>query len=103
LIRAKYNLDAQEIPFDFDGVIATLAPRPFFCNAPLNDANFDVNGVKKGITNILPVYHFFKADDNMQVRHPVAEHDFPPVVRLEAYQFIDKALKHTPNIHKLLP
>lgn len=102
LIRDKYNLDAKKIPFDFDEVIATLAPRPLFCNAPLNDANFDVNGVKKGIINIQPVYHFFKADDNLQVRHPEAEHDFPPAVRIEAYKFIDKALKHTPNNHKLL-
>jgi hypothetical protein len=43
----------------------------------------------------------FKADDNLQVRYPVAEHDFPPAERLAAYQFIDKALKHTPNQHQL--
>lgn len=102
LVRDKYNLDADKMPFDFDGLIATLAPRPLFCNAPLNDKNFNVNGVKKGIANILPVYHFFKADDNLQVRYPEGEHDFPPAVRIEAYQFIDKVLQHVPDHHKLL-
>ncbi len=29
LLREKYGLDQQRMPFDFDEVIATLAPRPF--------------------------------------------------------------------------
>lgn len=101
-IRDKYNLDASKLPFDFDEIIAALAPRPFFSNSPLNDANFDVNGVKKGIANASSVYRFFNAAQNLQVRYPVSGHDFIPEVRLEAYQFIDKALKHSPNAVKLL-
>ena len=101
-IRDKYNLDASKLPFDFDEIIAALAPRPFFSNSPLNDANFDVNGVKKGIANASSVYRFFNAAQNLQVRHPGSGHDFIPEVRLEAYQFIDKALKHSPNAVKLL-
>ena len=101
-IRDKYNLDASKLPFDFDEIIAALAPRPFFSNSPLNDANFDVNGVKKGIANASSVYRFFNAAQNLQVRYPGSGHDFIPEVRLEAYQFIDKALKHSPNVVKLL-
>ncbi len=101
-IRGKYNLDASKLPFDFDEIIAALAPRPFFSNSPLNDANFDVNGVKKGIANASSVYRFFNAAQNLQVRYPGSGHDFIPEVRLEAYQFIDKALKHSPNAVKLL-
>lgn len=101
LIRDKYNLDAKKIPFDFDEVIATLAPRPFFSNSSLNDANFDVNGVKKGIAHVSQVYRFLKAENNLQVRYPVATHDFPPATRLEAYKFIDKVLKHTPASNQL--
>ena len=101
-IRDKYNLDASKLPFDFDEIIAALAPRPFFSNSPLNDANFDVNGVKKGIANASSVYGFFNAAQNLQVRYPGSGHDFIPEVRLEAYQFIDKALKHSPNVVKLL-
>ncbi|MEJ7826729.1 MAG: alpha/beta fold hydrolase [Segetibacter sp.] len=101
-IRDKYNLDASKLPFDFDEIIAALAPRHFFSNSPLNDANFDVNGVKKGIANASSVYRFFNAAQNLQVRYPGSGHDFIPEVRLEAYQFIDKALKHSPNVVKLL-
>ena len=100
-IRDKFNLDSKKIPFDFDEIIATFAPRPLFSNSPLNDSNFDVNGVKKGIANASQVYNFFKANQNLQVRYPEAGHDFPAATRLEAYQFIDKALKHAPRKHNL--
>lgn len=103
LLRDKYKLDANLIPFDFDEVIATLAPRPFFSNSPLNDANFNIAGVKRGINNVSKVYSFLNAPANLQVRHPEATHDFPPKERLEAYQFIDKMLKHIPTEHQLLP
>ena len=43
----------------------------------------------------------FNAKNNLQVRYPDAGHDFPTEVRLEAYQFIDSILKHTPNDHKI--
>ena len=101
LFRDKYKLDPARIPFDFDEVIAALAPRPFFSNSPLNDANFDVNGVKKGIAEATKVYGFLKARDNLQVRYPDAQHDFPTEVRLEAYRFIDKILKHNPIVDEI--
>ncbi len=97
LLRDKFNLDPGKIPFDFDEVIAAIAPRAFFSNSPVNDSNFDVEGVRKGIAAASEVYKFFKASDELQVRYPDSGHDFPPEVRLEAYRFIDKILKHTPN------
>jgi pimeloyl-ACP methyl ester carboxylesterase len=101
LIRDQYHLDPNKIPFDFDEVIATLAPRPFFCNAPLNDANFEVTGVKIGTSRVRTVYRFLKSENNLQIRYPQAEHDFPATVRLEAYKFIDSSLLHYPNKHEL--
>jgi pimeloyl-ACP methyl ester carboxylesterase len=101
LFLDKYKLDGEKIPFDFDEVIAAIAPRPFFSNSPLNDANFDVKGVKKGIDEASKVYRFLKAEDNLQVRYPASEHDFPVEVRLEAYRFIDKILGHTPSVDEI--
>jgi pimeloyl-ACP methyl ester carboxylesterase len=101
LIREKYNLDPEKIPFDFDEVIAALAPRAFFSNSPVNDSNFNLEGVRKGIASALEVYLFLNSKDKLQVRYPVSGHDFPPEVRLEAYQFIDKILKHVPNIQEI--
>ena len=101
LMRDKYNLDAAKIPFDFDEVIAAIAPRPYFSNSPLNDANFDVTGVKEGIASAAKVYRFLKAEENLQVRYPDATHDFPPQVRLEAYRFIDQIFKHTSTFDEI--
>ncbi len=96
LLRDKYKLDGMKFPFDFNEVIAAIAPRAFFSNSPLNDSNFDVNGVRKGISEASEVYRFLKAEDKLQVRYPEAGHDFPPEVRLEAYRFIDKVLEFIP-------
>ena len=97
LLRDKYDLDSKKFPFDFDEVIAAIAPRSFFSNSPVNDGNFDVEGVRKGIASAAEVYKFLGAEENLQVRYPDAGHDFPPKVRLEAYRFIDKIFEHTPT------
>lgn len=103
LLRDKYGLDQQRMPFDFDEVIAVLAPRPFYTNSPVNDANFDVKGVKEGVANVAPVYSFLGAPQHLLVSYPDAGHDFPPAQRLEAYRLLDKELHHTPEEHTLLP
>lgn len=97
LLREKFQLDSEKIPFDFDQVIAAIAPRAFFSNSPLNDSNFEVAGVRQGVASASDVYRFFNAGENLQVHYPEAAHDFPPEVRVKAYQFIDKVLDHTPN------
>lgn len=92
LIRDKYQL--KEVPFDFDELIASLAPRAFFNNSPLHDANFDVKGVEKGMVTITKAYKRLNVEKNLQVRYPDAGHDFPPKERQEAYEFIDKTLHY---------
>lgn len=93
LLKAKYHLDPDKIPFDFDEAIAAIAPRAFFSNSPIHDSDFNVEGVKKGIAEISEVYDFLKAKGKLEVRYPESQHDFPSKVRFEAYQFIDKVLK----------
>lgn len=95
LLRDKYKLDPEKIPFDFDEIIAALAPRLFFSNSPLRDSNFDVAGVREGIAEASEVYDFLGVKDNIQVAYPDAEHDFPAETRLQAYQFIDRHFNHT--------
>lgn len=94
LLREKYSLDSTKIPFDFDEVIAAIAPRVYFSNSPIGDKNFDVNGVKKGIEEAMQVYRFLKVPDNLQVYYPDSGHDFPTEIRMKAYNMIDKVLKN---------
>jgi lysophospholipase L1-like esterase/dienelactone hydrolase len=92
-LRDVYKLEAERVPFDFSGVIAALAPRAFFSNSPLRDANFDVKGVKKGIELVKPVYELLGGADALKVVHPDCEHSFPDAQREEAYEFLDGVLK----------
>jgi acetyl esterase/lipase len=94
-LRDAYALDPDRVPFDFYEVVASFAPRAFFSNSPLHDANFEVAGVKKAIAAAKEVYELFGADDELVVRYPDCEHDFPPEVREVAYEFIDQALLTT--------
>lgn len=93
LLRDKFKLVSEDMPFDFDQIVAAIAPRGFFSNSPIKDANFDVKGVEKGIQSVKPVYSLLQADQFLQVRYPDSGHDFPTSVRQEAYQFIDSILK----------
>jgi len=92
-IASVYGCDPAKMPFDFPEVVAALAPRPFFVNAPLGDSNFEVSGVRDCIEAARPVYELLGGKGRLVARHPDAQHDFPPEVRFEAYDFLDKALK----------
>ncbi|MFA7693163.1 MAG: alpha/beta fold hydrolase [Candidatus Hydrogenedentales bacterium] len=87
-----YGSDAANMPFDFTEVVAALAPRTLFINAPLHDDNFEVSGVRDVIDSATPVYALYGAQDALHIRYPEAEHDFPTKERYEAYAVIDEIL-----------
>ncbi len=93
-LRNVYGLDPDKAPFDFHELIAALAPRAFFSNSPLRDANFDFRGVEKAVPAARRVYELLGAPNNLRATYPDAEHDFPPTVRQEAYRFLDRFLRH---------
>lgn len=94
LLRDKYDLDSKKIPFDFDEMISAIAPRVFFSSSPVNDSNFDVEGVQHVIKEVLPVYRFLGVPDNLHVYYPECKHDFPDEIRAKAYAVIDSVLQH---------
>ena len=83
-----------EIPFDFHEIIGALAPRPLFVNAPTGDSNFKWKSVDRIIGAARPIYRLYGAEDRLVVKHPDCLHDFPTVIREEAYQFIGRNLKY---------
>ena len=93
LNKERNDSDFGKIPFDMHEVIASLAPRAFFSNSPLHDSDFNAEGVRRGMDEVSKVYRFLGAGNKIQVLYPDSKHDFPPEVRMKAYQFIDKVLK----------
>jgi dienelactone hydrolase len=87
-----YGADPARMPWNFTDVVAALAPRAFFANAPLHDDNFEVSGVRDCIQAAMPVYEMLGAGDRIVAVYPDAGHDFPEYVRKAAYAFIDAAL-----------
>jgi dienelactone hydrolase len=92
-IADEYGRDPAKVPFDFTEILAALAPRAVFINAPLKDANFEVGGVRDCVAAARPVFKLLDAADNFEVVYPDAEHDFPEDIRAKAYAFIDRHLK----------
>jgi dienelactone hydrolase len=92
-IASVFASDPKKVPFDFTELLAALAPRPVFINAPLRDANFDVEGVRDCVKAALPVYQLFAKPENLHAVYPDAEHAFPDEIRLECYSFLDLHLR----------
>jgi acetyl esterase/lipase len=92
-IRNIYELKPEKMPFDFTEIVAALAPRPFLASAPINDNNFDVQGVKDCIAAAQPVYNLLGAKEKLAANYPDCAHDFPPEVREVAYAWMDRWLK----------
>ena len=91
-IQTQYNNDPKRMPFDFPEVLAAIAPRPLFVNAPLKDANFAVAGVRKCQTAVEPIYKLLGRADAVTFVYPDAEHDFPDEVREQTYAWFDQRL-----------
>lgn len=85
---AAYLGRPQDVPFDFYELVAALAPRRLFVNAPLHDHNFKWQSVDRIATAALAVYRLYGAERNLRVEHPDCDHDFPDNVRLAAYEWI---------------
>jgi dienelactone hydrolase len=92
-IRERYGNDPNQVPFDFHEVLAAIAPRPIFVNAPLRDSNFDVAGVKKVVQEAGRAYTLRGVPDKLLAVYPDSEHDFPDAVRNQAYDWLTQQLK----------
>lgn len=87
-INDLYHCNPAEMPFDFPDVLAAIAPRSVFINAPLRDANFEVSGVRDVVAGVEARF----PKGHLEVRYPDADHDFPEPVRLQAYDFLHQAV-----------
>ena len=95
-IAAVFGKNPDRMPFDFTELLAALAPRPVFINAPLKDDNFDVTGVDDCLRAASPVFELLGAKNSVTVIHPDIGHGFPPELREQAYRFLDRIFGRLP-------
>lgn len=93
-IADEFGMQPAQMPFDFPEVLAAIAPRPLFVNAPLQDSNFAVAGVRKCQESLQPLLQMLGAAEQTQFVYPDAEHDFPAEIRQQTYDWLRVQLKH---------
>jgi dienelactone hydrolase len=91
-IAELYGRDPRRMPFDFPEVLAAIAPRAVFINAPAGDSNFEISGVRDCLEAAGPVYELYGVRKRLVAVHPDCGHDFPAEIRIEAYEFLARAL-----------
>jgi dienelactone hydrolase len=91
-ISSVYGCEPGQMPFDFTELLAALAPRPVFVNAPMQDANFEVSGVHDCLEAARPVYRLFEAGDALVTVHPDCGHSFPRGLREQSYAWLDRVM-----------
>jgi hypothetical protein len=90
---ATYAGRLGQIPFDFHEVVAALAPRRVFVNAPLRDSNFQARSVDEIIGAAKRVYALYGAVERLEVAHPDCAHAFPTAMRERAYGVLEESLR----------
>lgn len=91
-IAGVYGRDPGQMPFDFTEVLAAVAPRPVFINAPRRDDNFELSGVHDCVLAARPVYTLLGAPEGLVLETPECGHDFPAEVRARAYTWLEQVL-----------
>jgi len=83
----------EQVPFDFDELLALLAPRHVFISAPLRDSNFNHLSVDRIGKAARAIFALHQASEHLEIVHPDSDHDFPEGARFKAYQLIERVLK----------
>lgn len=87
-IASEFGCDPARMPFDFPDVLALIAPRPVFVNAPLGDDNFDVEGVRECLDAVRGLF----PRGRLAAEFPDCGHDWPEAVRRRAWAWLERVL-----------
>jgi len=90
---AQYGSRLSAIPFDFDEVLAAIAPRNVLVSAPIGDLNFSAESVDRLVAAARPVFALLGAPGNLEVEHPSGPHDFPDAMRERAFGLLERELR----------
>ncbi|MFO0863165.1 MAG: alpha/beta fold hydrolase [Gemmataceae bacterium] len=92
-IRTEFGNDARKVPFDFQEIVASFAPRPFLACAAEKDTDFDVSGVRDVMKAAASIYALHRTENLLAAYYPSGPHAFPAAARQTAYEFLDRYLK----------
>lgn len=87
-IASEFGCDPERMPFDFPDVLALIAPRPVFVNAPLGDGNFSVQGVRECLDAVRSLF----PRGRLAAWFPDCGHDWPETVRGRAWSWLERLL-----------
>lgn len=92
-IATEFENSVKRVPFDFEEVVGSFAPRPFLACAAQRDDDFDVSGVREVINSAAAVYRMYGAGNQLLAYYPQTTHSFPVDARQKSYEFLDQFLK----------
>lgn len=95
LPRITPDLERDRVPFEFNEIIALSAPRPMFFYAAQSDHLFPHwQSVGACLLDVHHLYQWLNAGDRFVSYMGNADHNFPPEIRLAAYDFLDRWLQN---------
>lgn len=87
-------LENDEIPFEYNEIVALSAPIPMFFYAAQNDVIFPHwKQIAETLNDVYQFYRWLGYADRFQYSIGPGGHDFPPEIRKWAYDFLDQHLK----------
>lgn len=78
---------------DIDALLLDLAPRAFLLTAGENDLIFPIDGVRSIVEKTRQHYRLQGSPERFETIIFPAGHSFPPAVKAQAYDFLDRWLK----------
>lgn len=87
----------SRIPYDFDEMIASIAPRPVLVIAPAMDKDANLEHVEAAVTNARSIYSLYNAQDKLNIFVPDDYSKFSPEMQEKAYQWLQAQLVNSSN------
>lgn len=90
------GLNNDNVPFEFNEIVALSAPTPMFFYAAQNDLIFPHwQSIGEALNDVYKLYEWLGYADSFQYSIGPGGHDFPREIRNWAYNFLDQHLKDT--------
>jgi pimeloyl-ACP methyl ester carboxylesterase len=86
----------SRIPYDFDEILASVAPRPVLVIAPEWDKDANISDVRTAVEAAGNIYGLYEASEKLQIFSPDDHNRFSPEMREKTYQWLENNLALRP-------